>query len=264
MEDLPTVFNVLKNLKDDYRSIVKYCNTSKKIKNICIQYGPDIFGKSYSDIIYLLAINKTFPTLHHGILVERLLEYYKTYPAIWEQLNMIPRIGEIPMCGGTDFTIRDDEDDIIDRSDPKNLRYIAPYHKAILYPHKRIVFTFFRRLDKLPTNTFILQDEEILTPWNFIRMGEIEDIEDIMVNSSNFIHTNLHIWKKYIKDPFWKTKENAQYYPDLSLEKEIRKVEENTPCDGYAAYGFKVTGRSALIRKYFNIADPIVEIQFNT
>ena len=207
MDDLGTIFNVLKNLKDDYSSVVRYCNTNRKIKKYCIQYAEQIFGIKYGDIIYSLAINKEFPSLHYHLSLEQLYEYYKSFPEIWKQLHINDRIREIPMCREFEFDFKDDEGTDINPTDPKNLKYIAPYHKAILYPHKKITFLFFRHLDKIPTNIFDLERDEILTPYHFIEMGTIENLEQIVKNiTEEFINNpkNKSIWERYIKDPMWK------------------------------------------------------------
>lgn len=143
MENIGTVINVLKNFKNDYNTIVKFCNTSRRIKKICIEYGKSIFGMEYNDIIYALALNKRFPTLHYHFSLEQLLKYYGSFPEIWRVANLKKNTGEIQMCRNFHHDFVDDDFDVINPHDPRNLIYIAPYHRAILYPHKKITFLFF-------------------------------------------------------------------------------------------------------------------------
>ena len=51
------------------------------------------------DILYIIAINKQFPTLHHHISLDKLYDFYKSYPKIWQELMTYPTVSnELPMC----------------------------------------------------------------------------------------------------------------------------------------------------------------------
>lgn len=97
-------------------------------------------------------------------------------------------------------------------------------------------------------------------------MGESDIAVDEMVDeeTEEFINSSKNIWTEYINDPMWSTNENRRYYKQLSLEEELKNIKQNTPCSQYNFYDFKITEISTLIQKYFNIDNPVMEIQFDT
>lgn len=270
MEEVATIITTLKYL--DYKSVVRYCNQSRKIKRICIEYAPSIFGKSYNDILYIIAINKQFPTLHHHISLDKLYDFYKSYPKIWQELMTYPTVSnELPMCQTIipgEWTIyQDDDGNSVDPKLPKNVKYIAPFHKPLLNPHRKITFLFFRSLDKLPTNTFTIENDEIVTLYGFIQGGNTPNLTNIINTASSDMLNNpdyKKTWTNYINDPFWKTKSNKKYYPFRSLNEEIKISEQNTPCDAYPLTGFELTDKALLFKKYFKLDHPAIEINFDT
>ena len=60
------------------------------------------------------------------------------------------------------------------------------------------------------------------------------------------------------------TGEYLKYYPELTLKEEIKKTNENYECEDYLTHGFRVNKVSNLIKKYFNIDNPVMDIQFST
>ena len=178
MEDIGTVLNTLKYLKGT--DVINYCNTNRKIKQICLQYGPDLFGMSYNEYVIKTIIPLHFPTLHFQISLDKLVNYYGSYSEVWKQLNTYPRFyGEIP-CVDYDAEMEylDNNYEPIDPSLPENVKYVAGYHRPILNPHKKITFLFFRYNDKLPTNVFTVQTDEVLTHYNFVQHTRNLDIEE--------------------------------------------------------------------------------------
>ncbi len=264
MEDKGVILNILKSL-DNNNDIVRYCSTNTKIRKICKEYSKLIFGKTYNEIIYSVAIEQKFPSLYHVISLDTLFDYYKSYPKIWEMLHKRENIIlKIPMCR----SLLDEPFEYfgvgfgpIDPTDPKNISYVAPFHRAILENHKKLTFLFFRYEEKIPTNLFMLEKDEVITPYHFIEMGQIENLNEIINRQSkNFIHDkyNRKTWEKYIQDPFWISKNK------LNVEEEIKISDFNTNCDSYSATGFASTDKSRLFQKYFHLDHPAVEIGFNT
>lgn len=269
MEDPGVIINLLKNLKGNYNDVVRYCGTSKKINKICKEYSKLIFGVTYNEIVYTVALRENFPTLHHHVSLDTLLKYYKSFPKIWKELNEVAYFQELPMCRSiVSFDYFDFDGNVIDPSDPKNVKYIAPLHKAILGNNKKLTFLFFRFPTKLPTNLFMLERNEILTPYHFIELALNDiDIEDsINRNSQNFLHDkyNRKTWKKYIEDPMWKTEKYLKYYPSISLEEELKNVDETTTCDSYLVHTFEENDVTKLFQNNFNLDHPVVQISFNT
>ena len=60
MDDTGVILNILKSLKNN-KDIVRYCGTNSKTRRLCKKYAVSIFGKSYNDIIYSVAIEQRFP-----------------------------------------------------------------------------------------------------------------------------------------------------------------------------------------------------------
>lgn len=264
MEDTATIINILKQLKTDYKSIVRYCGTSSKVRKICIQYAKDIFGRQYNDIIYMLAINKYFPTLEEQYPIEVLLNFYGNFADIWRELLLKKTIEEeFPMCGNIDF----DSDILYDPKNPANLALYAPYHRPIYKRSKTLTFIFFRHNDKIPTNVFTYSSDKPITTYTFIyKINQEYSPQKIDSFSENFIFSqkNRYIWERYINDPYWETPDIKKYYPKLTLNEEFEKIKENSACYVYLAVGFRESEIAKLIRKYFNIFHPAIEIEFNT
>jgi len=262
MENTGVILNILKNLKSN-EDIVRYCGTSSTVRRICKEYSKSLYGKTYNEIIYSVAIEHTFPTLHHVVSLDQLYKYYNSYPMIWKLLNYGKNIGEIPMCRTLDepYEYMDDDLNVIDPYDPKNIKYIGPFHRAILEGHKKLTFLFYRGIEKIPTNIFMLEEDEVITPYHFIQMGDIENLTDLINRQSkNFIHDkyNRKTWEEYIQDPYWINKKM------LSIEDEIELSDNTSTCDGYSATGFARTKKAMLFEKYFKLDHPAVEIDFDT
>lgn len=272
MDDRATIINVLKQLTD-YSDIVRYCSTSKRIRDICIANSQQLFGKSYDQILNILhwrhRIREQFPSLEYHVSLDELYAYHGSYGRIWRILNRRYHINEIPMCRTLrePYQYKDDDDQVIDPHDPENLYWIAPYHKPILYPHRKLTFLFFRRLQKIPNSIFTLDIDEVITPYHFIQMENTPDLSDIVAGiTSSFVESpeNRPIWDAYIHDKMWREFPHAQYYPDKTLEEEMNKSIRGSKCSDYDAYEFHTTEITELFRRYFNLDHPVVEIHFNT
>jgi hypothetical protein len=267
MDDTGIILNVLKSLKTN-EDVIRYCGTDTKIRRICKEYSKLIFGKTYNEVVYNVAINHTFPTLHHVISMDALFKHYKTYPKIWEELNKRgKRFGELPMCRSLEreaFEYTNKDSEPIDPSNPINVRYVAPIHRVILENQKKLTFLFFRSADKIPTNIFMLEEDEPITPYHFIKLGEIEEDLTNMINrqSRNFIHDkyNRKIWEKYIQDPYW----IQEGYTVRSIEEEIAIADSRAECDAYPLTGFDKSKRAYLFQAYFELDHLAVEIDFDT
>ena len=150
MDNREIILNVLKKLKTE-EDVVRYCSVTKKASFLCREYAMQFFGKSYEDILYTVLIRHMFPTLETVISLKTLFDYYKTGERILElQLLQINHLMDVPMCG---YDPDDDMDNyvfeyktlknrVIDPGDPENVKYVAPYHKAIVEGAKKIVFVF--------------------------------------------------------------------------------------------------------------------------
>lgn len=257
MDNPGIIISILRNIKTD-EDIVRYCGTDRKIRRLCMEYSYQLFGRSYEEIIYSVLIRHAFPSLEKVISLKDLYNYYKSYKSIWTELNLIHGIDEsLPMCG-----TNQERKYFADggRIYPKDVRYIAPYHLAIVEGAKQITFVFFRHLNKLPTNIFTISLEEVITPFLFARYDT--DSTEINLVSETFLTNNKNIWEEYINDPYW-LKSEIIYEPQ-SFEEELKEVSRNPTCDRYLASGFERNDITRLIEKYFHLDHPVVEITFDT
>ena len=265
IEDTATIINTLKYLEGD--DVIRFCQTNSKIKRVCIQYSPDIFGMSYDEYLIKTNIPHHFPTLHHHISIDTLFSYYGSYSEIMNQLNIYPTfLGEIPMCGEDFGGYVDNNYEPIDPTLPENVKFIAGYHRPILNPNRKLTFLFFRGNDKLPTNIFTVGDLEIITPYIFIKKNKIPNLMNLIkLYNNDFLNNpkNRIVLTNYINQKLW-TFLGSKYYPLRSLDEEISRVNNNTPCDDAVVQGFKRTNISRLYERIFKVDHPVLVIQFGT
>lgn len=265
--DKATILNILKTMKKE-EDIIRFCSINQTARKACKEYSEMLFGEPYNNFLYKVAIRKTFPTLHHHISLETLYDYYKDYAVIWKELNKKKRFGDIPMCRYSEDFEYNNYGEPFDPTDPANVSFIAPYHRAIVEEAKNLFFLFFRGADKLPTNIFVMQDDEVITPYIFIKhQQENPNIRNFIYDyTENFLKDPFHkrFLEKYIDDPYWNIVDIAKYYPKRTLREEMQRVMGQTPCDAYPAVGFKQTLKSALFRRHLGLEYPTVEIDFDT
>ena len=227
-----------------------------------------------SAIIKSVILNQ-FPTLHHHVSLDKLLEHYGSYEEVLKNLNMLNYysrvIGEMPMGGAmwdSDMDMYYDTNyEPIDPFLPENVKYIASYHRPIRNCHKKLTFLFFRHLDKIPTSLFTLKSDEIITAYTFIQMDKTPGLSDQIYDNMKDRITNPANTEKleqWINHPLWNDPSISKYYPMRSLEEEIYKMENNTSCEYYPATGFEVNIKTITYQKIFEVGHPVVEICFNT